>query len=143
MNNLSISQPHYHFRKIFLSGILLWILLLGGCGERINHATTGDTVDQPTFPHPLLERDWAQIQKSGVLRMITFYNSRTYFIHKGGQAGFDYELLERFARDHGLTVEAVIAQPGDDLISMLNSGQGDVICSGLPATSGADSKQSG
>ncbi len=114
------------------------ILFISGCGERIEKASTDEqTINQPTLPVPVVERDWDQILKSGVLRMITFYNSRTFFIHKGGQAGFDYELLERFARDHGLTVEVVIAQPGDDLISLLNSGQGDIICSGLPAPTGS------
>ena len=138
MDILFISQHHFHFRKIIFPVLLLWALLIGGCGERIDHSTPGESSgNQPTFPRPLLERNWSQIQKSGVLRMITFYNSRTYFIHKGGQAGFDFELLERFARDHGLTVEVVIAQPGDDLISLLNSGQGDVICSGLPAPVGS------
>ena len=133
MRNHIISQRHHYFRKAALSGFLLCIFIIIGCGERIDRSPVGETVNQPTFPQPLVERDWAQIQKSGVLRMITFYNSRTFFIHKGGHAGFDYELLDRFARDHGLTVEVVIAQPGEDLISMLNSGQGDVICSGLPA----------
>ncbi len=134
MRTIFISRNHHRTRKIILPCLLLWALLVGGCGERIDHSVSGETAgSQPTFPYPLVERDWTQIQKSGVLRMITFYNSRTFFIHKGGQAGFDFELLDRFARDHGLTVEVVIAQPGDDLISLLNSGQGDVICSGLPA----------
>ncbi len=83
---ISITSRHRPpFRKILLPCLLLWALLAGGCGERIDHSSPGETeANQPTFPHPLVERDWAQIQKSGVLRMITFYNSRTYFIHKGG-----------------------------------------------------------
>ncbi len=118
---------------------MLGLILLTSCGERIETSLPGEeTGNLPTFPHPVVERDWEQIKASGVLRMITFYNSRTYFIHKGGQAGFDYELLEQFCREYNLTVEVVIAQLGDDLISLLNSGQGDVVCSGLPTTPGAD-----
>jgi len=114
-------------------------VLFSGCGERIEATDSDIPIENlPAFPHPVVQRDWDEIKKSGVLRVITFYNSRTYFIHKGGQAGFDYELLERFAREHELTVEIVIAQLGDDLISLLNSGQGDVACPGMPAPDGTD-----
>ncbi len=134
--NLSVGQIP---RMVLPSILLLGCVLMTGCGQRIEPAAPGETVGtQPSFPYPVVERDWSQIKNSGVLRMITFYNSRTYFIHKGGQAGFDFELLERFARENQLTVEMVIAQPDDDLISLLNSGQGDIVCSGMPAPTGAE-----
>ena len=126
-------------RVALLPTLLLGSLLVAGCGERIQSANSEESMENLLeFPHPVVQRDWAQIKRSGVLRIITFYNSRTYFIHKGGQAGFDFELIERFANENELTVEVVIAQPGDELISMLNSGQGDVVCAGMPATSDAD-----
>lgn len=137
-------KPRAHFSlfqslKRALLPLLLSTVLIAGCGERIEKVGTGqESENLPSFPHPVIDRDWERIKKSGILRMITFYNSRTYFIHKGGQAGFDFELLDRFAAENNLTVEVVIAQPGDDLISMLNSGQGDVVCSGLPAPMGSD-----
>ncbi len=129
------SAPTPRILKVaFWVYLVLGITLIQGCGERIEQENSPESPQaRHDFPHPVVQRDWIQIRKSGVLRIITFYNSRTYFIHKGGQAGFDYELIERFAGENGLTTEIVIAQPGDDLISMLNSGQGDVICSGLPA----------
>ena len=125
--------------KVFIPLLLLGMAIIVGCGERILPASNSDTADNlPDFPQPVVQHDFSHIKKAGILRIITFYNSRTYFIHKGGQAGFDYELIERFARENELTVEVVIAQPGDDLISLLNSGQGDVVCAGLPAPEGAD-----
>jgi len=135
------SEPTPRILKVaFWVYLVLGIALIQGCGERIERENSPESPQaRHDFPHPVVQRDWIQIRKSGVLRIITFYNSRTYFIHKGGQAGFDYELIERFAGENGLTTEIVIAQPGDDLISMLNSGQGDVICSGLPA--GNDEEQ--
>ena len=105
--------------------------LLGGCGERLatDGAAGGDT-RTPLVPHPQVERDLDEILRSGVVRMVARYNSSSYFVHKGGQAGFDYELLLWFAREHDLTIEVVVPEPGEDEISLLNSGRGDVVCTG-------------
>jgi len=106
------------------------IFLLAGCQEPIDegYLTNGDHA--PAIAHPLLERDFEQLKSSGVLRVITRYNSSTYFVHKGGQAGFDFELIDRFAQKHGLHVEVVVPKQGQEPISMLNAGEGDVICRG-------------
>lgn len=117
----------------------IWALagLLAGCGQRIEPPGESVVEDRlPAIAAPVVERGWARIRRSGVLRVITFYNSRNYFLHRGGQAGFDFELVERFARSHDLTVEVVVAEPGQDLISLLNAGRGDVVCNGMPAVPG-------
>jgi len=85
----------------------------------------------PAVPHPAVERDLGQILGTGVIRMITRYNSSSYFIHKGAEAGFEYELFSRFAVAHDLGIEVVIPEPDEDLISLLNSGRGDVIAAGM------------
>jgi len=109
------------------------LLLLSACGEKVTDAyRPAHWGDDPQRPHPVVERDLGSIRAGGTLRMIAFYNSHSYFVHKGGQAGFDYELLYRFARERGLTLEVVVAAPGSDVISMLNTGQGDVVCTGGP-----------
>ena len=113
---------------------VLWaVLLLGmlaGCGERIDSNRFVGTDDIPDIPYPVVERDLDEIRGTGILRMITHYSSSGYFIHKGGQAGFDYELLSHFAKEKGLTLGVVIPGPDEDPISLLNSGRGDVICAG-------------
>ena len=113
-------------------------LAVGGCQERIDPsgASLGNGV--PLTPHPLVERDLAAIDKSGLIRLITHYNSSSYFIHRGGQAGFDYELVWRFARERGLTVEVVIPEPGEDFITLLNSGRGDVVGAGVVPNAGLE-----
>ncbi len=102
-----------------------------GCQERIDDYALTDPDRPPAIAHPAVEKDLKRLQAGGVLRVITHYNSSTYFIHKGGQAGFDYELINHFARAQGLTVEVIVPDPGADLVSMLNAGMGDVICAGL------------
>jgi membrane-bound lytic murein transglycosylase F len=110
---------------------ILAAVLAGGCGEAVDRLQAGDG-RLPEFPHPIVERDLPQIRKVGVLRMITYYDSSSYFVHKGGQAGFDYELLARFARERNLALEVVVPRDGDDVVSLLNSGGGDVFCPGRP-----------
>ncbi len=106
------------------------MIFSAGCQERIDdgHLTGGDYA--PAIAHPQLTRDFAQLKSSGVLRVIIRYNSSTYFVHRGGQAGFEFELIDRFAQQHGLSVEVVVPNLSEDPISLLNAGRGDIICSG-------------
>ena len=119
---------------------VLWVLPLflglAGCGEEVDPADPGLDTSLPAVPHPTVERDLAAIEEAGVIRLITRYNSSSYFIHRGGQAGFDYELAWRFARERGMTVEVVVPEPGEDLISLLNSGRGDLIGAGIVPDAG-------
>ncbi|MCK9995460.1 MAG: transglycosylase SLT domain-containing protein [Candidatus Krumholzibacteria bacterium] len=105
--------------------------VVAGCQERIDRPGPGLDTNLPLTPHPVVERDIAAIDNSGVIRLITNYNSSSYFIHRGGQAGFDYELVWRFARERGLTVEVVIPEPDEDFVTLLNSGRGDLVGAGL------------
>ncbi len=111
--------------------ILLGLLLAVGCQERIAPSVDAPGGRIPEIQHPQVERDFPAIRKDHTLRMITNYNSSGYFIHKGGQAGFDFELLQTFARGRGLNLQVVLPDPGEDLISLLNAGKGDVIAGGI------------
>ncbi len=117
---------------LHLGPLLLLALAASGC-QPIKQEYLHQTPElrPPAVPHPTVTKDLVQILDTGVIRMITQYNSSSYFIHKGAEAGFEYELFSRFAKAHGLGVEVVIPGPDEDLISLLNSGRGDVIAAGL------------
>ncbi len=108
--------------------------LLSGCGEEIDErlALDGNAGDRVALERPLVERDLPQMEAGGVLRMITRYNSSSYFIDRGGHAGFEYELLARFAGENGLALEVVVPEPDEDPLTLLNSGRGDVLALGSP-----------
>jgi membrane-bound lytic murein transglycosylase F len=74
-----------------------------------------------------VDRDWEHIKESGSLRLITRYNSISYFFHNGVEHGFEYEFLKMFADEHDLDLEVIIIQEHQNPIDLLNSGQGDVI----------------
>jgi membrane-bound lytic murein transglycosylase F len=121
------------------ASIAMMVLVFSGCQERIDHSGNWNgTGGVPLAPNPLVVRDLADIDDRGVIRMITRYNSSSYFIHRGGQAGFDYELVWRFAKERGLTVEVVIPEPGEDFVTLLNTGRGDLVAAGLDTETGLE-----
>ncbi len=81
-----------------------------------------------------VERDFADIKNSGVLRMITYYSSNTYFLNQGIEVGFEYELLREFARENDLVLEVVIVGADENPFDLLNQGIGDVIAANYTVT---------
>lgn len=115
-----------------LAGLFSFSLFLHACtapetGER-GSDSLNVTVTEP------VERDYADIRESGVIRMITRYSSNTYFLHQGIEWGFEYELVREFAKEHDLALEVVIVEPGQSPYDLLNSGKGDLIAANYATT---------
>ena len=79
-------------------------------------------------------RDLAQIKDSGELVVLTLYSSTSYFIYRGQEMGFQYELSEQFAKSLGVKLRVEVANNVSDLISKLLAGEGDIIAYNLPIT---------
>lgn len=78
--------------------------------------------------------DLAEIQRRGVLRVITRNSSATYFVARGAQRGFQYELAQALADELGVRLAIVVPPSRDALIQALLSGQGDLIAAGMSIT---------
>jgi membrane-bound lytic murein transglycosylase F len=74
------------------------------------------------------------IARRGVLRVLTRNNAASYFIWRGRPLGFEYELIGKFADEHGLTLEMVLAESRAELLPALLRGEGDVVAAGLSVT---------
>lgn len=74
-----------------------------------------------------IERDFDALKKDGVIKLITRYNSLTYFLHLGEDRGFEYEFIKAYANENNLTLEVIIPTDDQNPIEMLNQGVGDVI----------------
>ena len=70
----------------------------------------------------------------GRLRMITRNNAMTYFIHRGLQVGFEYELVKKFADEHGLRLDIIIPDSHAELLDYLNQGKGDLVAAAMTIT---------
>lgn len=113
-------------RQISIIGIVLLLLLaITGCrGNRTsNHATS----EKPAH-------DLQQIKDSGELVVLTLYSSTSYFIYRGQDMGFQYELSEQFAKSLGVKLKVKVARNVRDLIRKLQAGEGDLIAYTLPVT---------
>ena len=93
-----------------------------------------NTTEEPLVEQKPYVKDLDQIREDGVLRAITSYSMTSYFLYRGEPMGFEYELLQRLAKDLGVKLEIVIADDIDDMIGMLQRGEGDIIAYGLAIT---------
>jgi membrane-bound lytic murein transglycosylase F len=116
-------------------------VLLSGCSLMWLMSCSSDTTDESSPANSLpvsisepVERDFAEIQNSGVLRMITSYSSGSYFLYKGIQVGFEYELVKAFTEENNLALEVVITGPNESPYDLLNSGRGDLIAANYTIT---------
>ena len=66
--------------------------------------------------------------------MITRNNPMTYFIHRGRQVGFEYELMRKFAEQHDLRLDIVIPDSHADVLTYLREGKGDVVAAAMTIT---------
>ena len=115
--------------------ILLIFFFLLSCqpstrNKSINEADTGNF---PEVSKPI-EKDLSQIKEDGILNAITVYSATSYFLYRGQPMGFEYELLEQLADYLGLELKITVASNVDDLINMLNQGEGDLVAYGLAIT---------
>lgn len=85
--------------------------------------------DEETGAH-----DLAQIKDSGELVVLTLYSSTSYFIYRGQDMGFQYELSEQFAKNLGVKLRVEVAKNVPGLIQKLLNGEGDIIAYNLPIT---------
>ncbi len=110
-------------KKIIL-GLIIFAL---GCQPQIDQKDKKSGVQN-------FSRDLDEIKESGTLKALTIYSGTTYFLYKGRPMGFEYELLERFAEDLGVELEMVIAKDENDLIELLQNGDGDLLAYGYTIT---------
>lgn len=82
--------------------------------------------------HP---RDYAEIADEGIIHAATEYNSISFYVDGDTLSGFHYELIEAFARDHGLKTALSPEMSFDKRLKGLSEGKYDVIAYGILATS--------
>jgi membrane-bound lytic murein transglycosylase F len=93
--------------------LLLGLALLAGCGP-------------VAVPPP---------EQSGELVVVTRNSPTTYFLDADGNpAGFEYDLVKRFAAAQGWKVRFVVADSIDALLTTLATGQAHIAAAGLTAS---------
>jgi membrane-bound lytic murein transglycosylase F len=83
-----------------------------------------------SIPPPLVER----IKASGELRVVTRNSGTTLYEGSEGLTGFEYDLVQLFAKDLGVKVHFIIPQSFDDLLPAVVRGDAHVAAAGLTVT---------
>jgi membrane-bound lytic murein transglycosylase F len=86
----------------------------------------------------LEKTDLERIKKRGKLIALTGYGPTSYFVYKGTPMGFEYDLLKLLSKELGVQLEIVVVKDMDQIIPMLNRGEGDIIADNLTVTKDRD-----
>src|SRR5215210_7870626 len=126
--------------RFTLSALLIMALLLSSvpaCKRRAPQALEAiDQIDRRKDV-PMVQpvaRDLAQIRERGTLVVLAPYNSTTYFVYRGEPLGYEFELLQAFARDQGVALKMIVVTDRKSLLPLLNSGEGDIAAARLVPT---------
>ena len=103
--------------------LLLW---LAGCDDLGTDESTALQRDPIDLPDPI-ERDLDAILDGDTLRVLTQYNSTSYFLYRGQAMGYEYDLLKMFADEHDLHLQMIVERDRDSLYYKLNEGRGDLV----------------
>lgn len=85
---------------------------------------------QETF----VKRDYADILSSKVLKAVTEYNSISYHVEGDTIKGFDYELLQAFAKEKGLKLEVTPEMSFEKRLQGVCAGRYDLLATGTTVT---------
>lgn len=110
-------------RKPLAALALLLLCCLLGCKGTSQKTAPAEATD-----------DLQQIKDSGELTVLTLYSSTSYFIYRGEDMGFQYELSQQFAKSLGVKLKVKVAKNSRELIEKLLAGEGDLIAYTLPIT---------
>jgi membrane-bound lytic murein transglycosylase F len=78
--------------------------------------------------------DLDSIIERGSLRVLTSNNAVNYFLYRGQQKGFDYEIAKMAAERLGVRLEMIVPPRFELLMDWLVEGRGDVIAGSLTVT---------
>ena len=128
----SLLFPKETLKRLFIIVFVSFVML--SCSSGDSETESSSDSSPPISVIDPVDRDFDAIKNSGVLRMITYYSSNTYFLNQGIEVGFEYELLREFARENDLAVEVIIVGQDENPFNLLNNGVGDVIAANYTIT---------
>ncbi|HEX8517168.1 MAG TPA: transporter substrate-binding domain-containing protein [Bacteroidia bacterium] len=115
--------------------IIASLLLLTGITCIILHSVFSkrpqDTEQQVVLPPAT---DLNEIRKRGQLVALTDNSSTSFYIYKGDSMGYEYELLNAFAKELGVELKMVIAKDMNHVFDLLNNSQVDIVAANLTVT---------
>jgi membrane-bound lytic murein transglycosylase F len=116
------------FRYFLATSLLIAVLPSCNQSRKVNFTTA-----------PEVDLDLEAILKRGYINALVDNNSVSYFIYKGQPMGYEYELLNLFAKHLNVDLKIKVTSGIDRAMDQLNKGEGDLIA--FPLTITKDRKQ--
>ncbi len=106
-----------------LFNIMLIVVLAFSCTRVSNPIPRYETASQ-----------LKQLSERGILRVVTDFNSTSYFIYRGQPMGYQYEMLQELADYLGVGLEVTVNNNLEEKFELLESGEVDLIAVNLAVT---------
>jgi membrane-bound lytic murein transglycosylase F len=90
-------------------------------------------VNESKLPRPV-KKDLKEIRADGKIKALINYSATSYFIYRGQPMGFEYELLNQYAKSQGVELEVIPIKNMDSIFIHLNNGVGDLVAANLTVT---------
>ncbi len=104
---------------------ILFVLLFAACSEK---------KEKEVEVIPEITRDWEEIKTDSVLTILAENSPASYFIYRGRNMGYEYELLHEFTKDQNIRLQVQMVNDLDEMMLHLDSCNGDVIACNLTIT---------
>ena len=75
-----------------------------------------------------------EIRERGELRVLTRYGPTTYYVKGNELAGFEYELVQRFAEYLNVKLKIIVPDNLSDMFKLIENGKADMAAAGLSIT---------
>jgi membrane-bound lytic murein transglycosylase F len=75
-----------------------------------------------------------EVIDQGVLKVVTDFNSTSYFIYRGQPMGYQYEMLQELANHLGVRLEVQVNNDLEEKFKLLENGKVDLIAANLSVT---------
>lgn len=111
------------YRYLLVTALFLAVLASCNRPQTVNFATGPEVVS-----------DLDAILERGYINALVDNNSVSYFIYKGQPMGYEYELLNLFAKHLQVDLKIQVTSGIDRAIDQLNKGEGDIIAFPLTIT---------
>ena len=113
-----------NYLRLFLCYIFL--IFISACSSKKNNSSSLFDLDA--------------IQRKGKITILMDNSSLSFFEWRGKNMGFEYEILDSFAKYLGVKIEVKIIQNQNDFYKCINNGEGDIIACNQAITLTAKNK---
>ena len=114
------------YNSLFCFFLLIISIVNFSCEQKIEKSET--------ILEERCETTWEEIQKKEVLTVLAENSPSSYFLYKGKNMGFEYELLHEFAKDMNIRINVKMMHDLDSMQAKLNNCEGDLIACNLTIT---------